>query len=760
MAIAWSSGAEAREADRTPLNIPASTLPEAITELSREAHVSIGAQGALPHIATPAVRGRMSVEAALARLLAGSGYVARRVGENAWRIEREARAKQPVAPTTVNPVLDQPIVVTAAKRGQILADLPMGVTVVSLDSMHRVDPRGGTVWLAGEMEGLSLTGLGPGRNRMFVRGVADSAFNGESQSTVAVLLDDARLTYSAPDPDIRLIDVDRVEVLKGPQGSLYGTGALGGIYHIVTRRAELDETSLDMSAGAETVAHGGAGYSVSAVANLPLVAGAAALRLVGYHAREPGWVDTGTRADANSGRVLGARAGLGLVPGDGWRADVTAFAQWLEADDSQYVYSPEAYVRPGQIAEPHDNDLRHLSARIGREGGKLNIVMNSAITWHEVSDTMDATIGADAFGLTNPQVLDDQREYRVWDSEVRLSGAWGHLQWLGGLSHVEARQSNLWTLSAAATSLALVDDRRVSSETALFGDVTLPLTSRVSLDVGARLFRSVVEETRVLADNTVTHELRRNGMTPSLALSWRPHGGRLIYVRYGSALRQGGADIGTGGDLDVLKSDELATIEAGWREQLPGGASLDIGVHWSWWENVQSDTLRSDGLIETVNAGNAQIMGAEIAFEQPLGSGWKLAAGATYERARLLKNALGYEIEDRHLPVVPDYTVRGALSHDFSIGDADASFHLSMRYIGPARLSFDPLLDRPMGRILESKVEVTAQWAGCDFALAGENLFNRRDDSFAFGNPLRFATMRQYTPQSPLRVSLAVRKSF
>src|SRR5690606_14816127 len=101
--------------------------------------------------------------------------------------------------------------------------------------------------------------LGPGRNRLFLRGVADSPFSGESQSTVAVVLDEARVTYSAPDPDIRLVDVERVEVLKGPQGSYYGTGTLGGIYHIVTRRAQVDKTSLALSANVESVAHGGTG---------------------------------------------------------------------------------------------------------------------------------------------------------------------------------------------------------------------------------------------------------------------------------------------------------------------------------------------------------------------------------------------------------------------------------------------------------------------------------------------------------------------
>ncbi|MDD3797584.1 MAG: TonB-dependent receptor [Novosphingobium sp.] len=762
MAIASSSAAEAREHQaETRIDVSASTLPEAIAELSREARVSIGTEGTLPRLRTPALHGRMSVTAALARLLAGSGYIARQVGDTAWRIVRA-----PETNTAGNPALLpqaialEPIIVTAAKRNQALADLPMAVAVIPLDDSRRADPLGGTARLAGDVEGLAVTGLGPGRNRMFLRGIADSAFNGESQSTVAVLLDDTRLTYSAPDPDLRLVDVERVEILKGPQGSLYGTGALGGIYHVVTRRAQLDETSLDVASGAEAVAHGDAGYSASAVANLPLAPGQAAVRLVGYHASEPGWIDTGTRSDSNSDRVLGARAGLGLDMGGNWRADLTGFAQWLETADSQYVYRYGAHSRPAQLAEPHDNDLRHLSARLAREAGGLHVVLNSGITWHDVDDRLDATAGADSFGLADPQILKVNRHYRVWDSEARVNGQAGGIRFLAGLSHVEALQNNLWTLTSPSAALVLDEDRRNSADTALFGDVTVPLTGKLSADAGARLFRSVVKETRMISGQSVSREVHRNGLTPSLALSWRPRASRLIYLRYGSAFRQGGTDIGSAGELVPLKSDELATIEAGWREQLPGGGTLDFGAHWSWWNHLQSDMLQTDGLIETVNAGNGRIIGAEISFEQPLGPGWRLNAGATYDSALLIENTLGYELDDRRLPVVPEYTLRGALTRDFRIGAVDASLRLNLRYLGSSRLSFDPLLDQPMGKVLESRIEGQAHWDGFDVVLAADNLFGRSSDTFAFGNPLRFATMRQYTPQSPMRLSLSIAKHF
>ena len=128
--------------------------------------------------------------------------------------------------------------------------------------------------------------------------------------------------------------------------------------------------------------------------------------------------------------------------------------------------------------------------------------------------------------------------------------------------------------------------------------------------------------------------------------------------------------------------------------------------------------------------------------------------------AKLVHNTLGFELGDRHLPVVPEYVLRGALAYAFPVGRADASLRLQLRYLAPSRLSFDPALDRPMGKLLESRIEGTLAISGFEASLAVSNLLDRKADSFAFGNPMRFSAARQYTPQDPLAVSLAVLKRF
>jgi outer membrane receptor protein involved in Fe transport len=629
----------------------------------------------------------------------------------------------------------------------------VAISVVPLGDDEDGDADRDSAWAVRRTEGVALAGQGPGRNRMFLRGVADSPFNGDSQSTVAVILDDSRLTYSAPDPDIRLVDVERVEVLKGPQGTLYGTGALGGIYRVVTRRPDPSAAAFEAAAETEALASGQLGASASAMANLPLVQGAAALRVLAYGGKSPGWVDTGADEDSNSGTVIGLRAGVGIEPGSGWRIDASGFGQWLNSADSSYVYAKGARARPAQLAEPHDNDLRHLSLSARRDGA-MELTLASGVTWHEVRDRYDATQGADGFGLADPELLDEDRNYRTWDSELRLTGAAGPVDWLAGLSHVEARQETETSLtSASAGALILEGDHRVVSDSAAFGEATLALSSDVDLLAGGRVFRTHLQDRR--EKGTEAFEISRTqvGATPAIALSWRVQRGTLVYIRYGSAFRQGGSGLSGTGQIEMLAGDELATLEAGWRQAI-GDATLDVGAYYSQWENVQSDMLGADGLLTTRNAGDARIVGAEATFSGALAPGWTLDAGAAWQSALLVRNETGIELDDRRLPAIPAYTLRGTLSRKWVVGSLRAELDLALRYLGPARLSFQPQLDLPMGNYFETSLEGHVQLDRLRISLTLENLFGTKADTLPYGNPLRIASMRQYTPQRPTAISL------
>lgn len=757
-------------------------LPRALSELARQTGVSIGSEGALPQIRTKPVRGRFNPGEALRRMLDGLPFEARKVGETAWRIVpslagskglanhgQEAKLSRP--PEAIDPI---GIVVSANKFPKQLIDTPRSIGLVLPDGLQQVSADSGTATMTKDLQGISVAGGGSGRNQIFLRGVADSPFAGMNQATVAVLIDGVRMTYSAPDPDLRLVDVKRAEILKGPQGSLYGLGVLGGIYQVVTNPPDVSRPSASAGLGLSLIDGGSLGQNGAAVVNLPIAPEVMAVRLVGYGSHTGGWVHTGARRDANALDTYGGRMALGLELGSGWRLDAKGAAQKLKSADSQYVYSAGARSRQDQLPEPFVNQFEHASLQLNGALGGIDIVALSGHTWQRTSEQLDATVGAGSFGLSNPAKYIDARRYKVWDTELRFSGTWKSLDWLGGISHVEGRRLMDRHLYAAdpSNSLEIDNGRRTSVESAVFGNATLKIGGGFSVQGGGRLFRATINEDRKQGASENAIIVRKTGFTPEGAIMWRPQPDRMVYVRYGSAFRLSGLSIssplfdedcveeGDCGEVEATPGDDLKTIEAGWKEQFGQGASLEGSAYYTKWADLQSNFLASNGLTESGSVGDARIIGAEITFNLPIDQ-WHFSLGGAVQDARLVHVEFSsIEDEQRRLPIVPRYTGNIGIKRHFTIGSTSGWLQTSLRYIGPARLSFDPLLDREMGNYIDAGIEGRISRGALEFGIDVKNIFARNGNTYALGNQFRAATMRQYTPQVPVSIAATAKVSF
>ena len=388
----------------------------------------------------------------------------------------------------------QDIVITARKQSEILSSVAAPVAVYVPDDQRRPGVAGTAHDVARGTEGLALTNGGPGRDRPFIRGFADSPFNGFSQSTVSIQLDDARVTYDAPEPGLRLVDVARVEVLKGPQGPLYGTGALGGVYRVVTNRPVLGLTEGSSGFGFSSTSNGGIGGQAEGALNLPLVSDYVAVRIVGYAAADPGWIDdVSRRRNSNRSQTLGGRIALRVAPADGWTIDLSALAQSIDARDSQYVDRVgDDLARDVPIREPRFGRVRMVQGTLAGSVGSLRLTAVTSQTWQDQRDIYDASATAPALGVTAPAAYRDTRIYRVFDQEIRLgSSAGSRVAWVAGVSYLLATTVASGDLSTGANAWSpfFALQRRVS-ETAIFADGSLPLSDRPSVgDRGSRISR-------------------------------------------------------------------------------------------------------------------------------------------------------------------------------------------------------------------------------------------------------------------------------
>ena len=237
------------------------------------------------------------------------------------------------------------IVVTATKREANLQDIPVSITAFTTDDIQRRGFRGLADY-ASFIPGIALGQREPGGNSVVFRGVAASGIQFGTNPSSGVYLDEQPITAAGINPDPRLIDIERIEALSGPQGTLFGDASQSGTLRIITNKPDATEFDSWIEASGSQVDGGDAGYDVSAMVNLPVSENQLAIRLVGFQAEDAGYIDnvlgssggaTFTNADrveddVNTTETTGGRIAARWTPNDDWTFDVSAVYQETEAD--------------------------------------------------------------------------------------------------------------------------------------------------------------------------------------------------------------------------------------------------------------------------------------------------------------------------------------------------------------------------------------------------------------------------------------------
>jgi outer membrane receptor protein involved in Fe transport len=477
------------------------------------------------------------------------------------------------------------IVVTAQKRMQRLQDVPISVSVLGgpeLDKSSR-----SVIEELSRVAGVASveTRLGGG-TQIAVRGVgSDTLFSGSSP--ISYYLDSVPfgLVESAIAPDANAYDLERVEVLRGPQGTLYGASAEGGLVRVLTNDANLHELQFKARTSVSSTEGGAGNYRGDIAANLPVITDKLAVRAVlGYEDRS-GWIDSLAERRINDAQLRNYRLKLNAQPTDAFSVGLSAWSS--RQDYGAPPSSLDGKTIPGRLPAPMTTDYDAYGLKLGYELPRVSITAMSSYLDYDNTGKLDLSVVG--FGTPFSFALGS----RMYSQELLLnSKADGPWRWSAGAFYRDGRDQTTQEALLAFGYLQVYEQRSKSS--AVFGELGRRFhDDKLEWTVGLRYFHDDVGNTDKTPNATPYSPTQTfNATTPRVVLSWYPSDGITVYGSYSEGFRSGfpqNAEVGAlYPDFPALAPDKLHSYEIGAKTYLLDRRfSIDAAAYFIDWKGVQ-----------------------------------------------------------------------------------------------------------------------------------------------------------------------------
>jgi outer membrane receptor protein involved in Fe transport len=619
---------------------------------------------------------------------------------------------------TAPPALGE-IVVTAQKRSERILDVPMSISAVEATRLMEI----GAVQLtdyAAYVPGMSVDNTGtPGQSTISLRGIGPMG----SAATVGIYIDDSPLGSSSLHNetntltfDLMPYDIERIEVLRGPQGTLYGANSIGGQLNYVTVAPALDEFEGKAGVEAVDVTEGsGTDFNYGARVSFPLVKDSLGMSL-SYARRElPAYIDnvqTGER-DINEGTQEGGRFALLWQPSESTSVNVSALRQEVDADDNAVFMEDEAGVPLGNglstnlfLEEPYASEFELYSANLGFELGSLTLtsVTSYSTTQYSVTDDVTRFFGTQLGGVLSDFVQTYDQEKLT--QELRLaSPADQRFEWLLGAFYTDEDNKFDQLLSAydpgtgelipGFNPTIVVQLPNAYREFALFTNGTYKFTDAFHLSAGLRWakndqdFRQILFGAAIPEPSDDPGESDEDVVTFSLSPEWHVGEDSLVYARVASGYRPGGPNVVLEGVPPMVESDDMMSYEIGAKSVVAGGRmQFEVAAFYMDWEDIQLAFIFPSGFGGIANAGSAESKGAEGSLTWFAGDNFTFAINGAYNDAKLTSDTQTGGQDGDRLPRTPEWS--GALTADYGI---ETGNNLAWRFGGLLRYVGDRLSD-------------------------------------------------------------------
>ncbi|MEG3152373.1 TonB-dependent receptor [Sphingomonas sp. ZT3P38] len=774
------------------VDVPAGRLDRSIRLLSRQSGASIGFRDSrLATQQVKAVRGKFTAAQALERMFLGTRLVARRVAPGTYLIEyvpvseRSVVRPAPRQPATPpDETITPDIVVTGSKRGVPLNVYPGGVQIIDGDAVSKADGARGTDAIGARVASVVSTHLGPGRNKLFIRGIADSSFVGPTQATVGQYWGNSRITYSAPDPSLRLYDIRSIEVLEGPQGTLYGAGSLGGVVRVVPRSPDLTTTGGTIWSGAQAVQHGQPGVDGGVIFNVPIVDDRLAFRALAFGSIDGGYIDDTGRGlkNVNDVHTIGGRAALRFAPGNDWTIDLSGVGQRIDGADSQYAErGGDGLTRASNIAQPYQNDYWLGDLVVRKQLGALELTSSLGYAHQYVFEQFEGAELGDVADLTVKPMADAAAAAYVQTDRISMITAETRLArrgpdgtgWVIGLSvlHNVARANRL--MDIGPYDIPLTGVRNQVDEQTLYGEASFEPVDRLTLTFGGRLTHSrlsgdsedVLRTVAFRVDPGANNARSETRLLPSAALAWRATDRLTLFARYQQGFRPGGIAVRRD-FVQRFKGDRVATSEAGARYG-DGAFSLSLNASLSRWKDIQADLIDGFGFPTTANVGDGRVLSVGVSGR------WQPVHGLSFDASLYLNDT---KVTARTLASFPTDLDAGDFERLPNVADATGRFGFAYvtplsakldfevngfgRYVGKSTLGIGPILGQLQGDYLDTGLEFRVGSAQRAVTLSLTNLLDARGNRFALGSPFLIRDRNQITPLQPRSLRIGFDAAF
>ena len=717
-------------------DLPRQPAADAVRKLTELTNFQILYSPALLRdVVSSPVSGNMTAREALARLLGATNIEIVDIAPGTATLRLRKAIHSPADKPEPIPA----IVVTARRFSELIAEVPIAISVFSGKSMERHGTQSVAQALQ-DVPGVSAYDIGQGITRISIRGIGTSLGGNEN----GYYLDDLPFSgISVPiTPDVRTWDLERVEVLRGPQGTLFGEGSMGGTIRILTNNARLDRFASAAQAGISKTEGGGDGRSAKAMVNLPLIDNMLAVRVAATDDRLAGWLDEapGGRRDINPGRVKTVRVRALLQPVERlrinasyWRYD-GGYPSGVNTSDAGYA--PQA----GPLLDAFPGyTIRGISAAYDFDA--INVFYGYASNRYRLP----------IMGVYGGAALDSGIDIGVATHELRVSSnsriPW---RWTGGIYWRKSERDDAWTFPNED-----IDQQSTTSSRAMsiYGDLTYTMPSLpLEASLGLRHFRDHLaghDDNHGVATRPDDAVFRSN--SPRLSLSFRPGDGYQIYASASKGFRSGQRQV-TGFDRvatttgvsfpSVISPDTIWTYELGSKISGIGQRlNMEFSVYHNDWKNVAVRVpLGTSGLNALVNSPGTRTDGFDASLSYALSSSLKTGLTTGFVDARYTGGVAGTGIRNgAAVDDVPRFLASANVELDLPrVAGWTATARAAIQHASPHRSAVFPA-DTPGDTINNASARIAFGKRPWTLAIYGDNLLNDRGA----------ASLRTVVPLSP-----------